>query len=268
MTYIIAEAALSHMGNMEYAERMIHHAVSAGCDAVKFQVYKTEELIDKVRGPERYAEFKQRELSYDQFSDLKRYCELCGIEFIATPHTKEAFYFLDALGVDKLKVGSGDRGEILELALKSGKRTFVSTGMRDDGKLNELIFKSVGHDMVIMHCVTQYPVSTENVNLGVLKKLDRFQKEFGYSDHYPGTYACELAVAMGASVIEKHIRIPESEGQDNSCALNSEELKELVRKIRKIEVMIGGIARNYSQAERDNESWALKGPNGKRPYSS
>ena len=273
MTYIIAEAGLSHMGKMEYAEELIHNAVMAECNAVKFQVYKTSELIDEQRGPDRYIEFLQRELSYRDFEELKDICTDHSIDFLATPHTVGAFEFLEELGVKQYKVGSGDRGEILELALKTGKKTYVSTGMRDSKQLTDLMLERFEYrNMVFMHCITQYPVTAENVNLGVLNYFKRcfgeyVPSKYGYSDHFPGTYACELAVAMGATVIEKHIRLPESEGQDNSCALNAEELKELVRKIRKIEVMIGSEERIYSQAERENESWALKGKNGKRPYS-
>ena len=273
MTYIIAEAGLSHMGDLESAVRLIRMASEAGCDCVKFQVYKTSELIDIMRGPKRYAEFKERELTYNQFVLLEGYCRGHGIDFLATPHTVGAFEFLEELGVKQYKVGSGDRGEILELALKTGKKTYVSTGMRDSKQLTDLMLERFEYrNMVFMHCITQYPVTAENVNLGVLNYFKRcfgeyVPSKYGYSDHFPGTYACELAVAMGASVIEKHIRLPESEGQDNSCALNAEELKELVRKIRQIEVMIGSEERIYSQAERENESWALKGKNGKRPYS-
>ena len=273
MTYIIAEAALSHMGRMDYAIQLIDDAVDAGCNCVKFQVYKTDELIDIRRDPARYGEFKERELPYEAFAILKGYCKDRKIDFLATPHTVSAFEFLEELGVKQYKVGSGDRGEILELALKTGKKTYVSTGMRDSKQLTDLMLERFEYrNMVFMHCITQYPVTAENVNLGVLNYFKRcfgeyVPSKYGYSDHFPGTYACELAVAMGASVIEKHIRLPESEGQDNSCALNAEELKELVRKIRKIEVMIGSEERIYSQAERENESWALKGKNGKRPYS-
>ena len=255
------------MGRIDYAEELIHDAVAAGCDCVKFQVYQTDELIDKKRGPERYAEFKERELSYDQFVQLHDICEWHGIDFLATPHTVGAFEFLEELGVEQYKVGSGDRGEILELALKTGKKTYVSTGMRNQQEAVKLIWKTWGYNATVLHCITQYPVTDETVNLGFMRFLNQHCSKWGYSDHFPGTYACELAVAMGASVIEKHIRLPESEGQDNSCALNAEELKELVRKIRKIEVMIGSEERIYSQAERENESWALKGKNGKRPYS-
>ena len=255
------------MGDLESAVRLIRMASEAGCDCVKFQVYKTSELIDIMRGPKRYAEFKERELTYNQFVLLEGYCRGHGIDFLATPHTVGAFEFLEELGVEQYKVGSGDRGEILELALKTGKKTYVSTGMRNQQEAVKLIWKTWGYNATVLHCITQYPVTDETVNLGFMRFLNQHCSKWGYSDHYPGTYACELAVAMGATVIEKHIRLPESEGQDNSCALNAEELKELVRKIRQIEVMIGSEERIYSQAERENESWALKGKNGKRPYS-
>jgi len=265
MTYIIAEAALSHMGDFVNALRLASSSAEAGCNCVKFQVYKTDELIDKNRDPERFEEFKERELTYQNFADLKEYCEEIGIDFLATPHTVGAFHFLNELGVNAFKVGSGDRGEILDLALRSGKKVYVSLGMRDSKGLNDILWKIRGTNTIPFHCITMYPVTEETANLGFLHQLSYFFREYGYSDHYPGTYACELAVAMGAQVIEKHIRLPESEGQDNSCAIMCSDLPEFVQKIRKVEKMLGSENRIYSEAEKANESWALKGKNGKRP---
>jgi len=263
--YIIAEAALSHMGKIEYAASMIDYAYDAGCDCIKFQVYKTDELIDKDRDSERYEEFKSRELTYRDFKDCKRYCESVGIDFLATPHTVGAFHFLEEIGVKRFKIGSGDRGEILELAKKSGKPIILSTGMRDKYAVYSLIMNNLGFDITYMHCITQYPVTDETANLGFMRNLDGIVNKWGYSDHYPGTYACELAVAMGAQVIEKHIRLPESEGQDNSCAIMCSDLPEFVQKLRRVEKIVGSTDRIYSEAEKANESWALKGKNGKRP---
>jgi len=265
MTYIIAEAALSHMGKVDLAFEMAWNAYDSGCDCIKFQVYKTEELIDSKRDPIRFEEFKVRELSYDAFVSLKSYCDELGIDFLATPHTVGAFHFLNELGVNAFKVGSGDRGEILDLALKSGKKVYVSLGMRDSKGLNDILWKIRGTNTIPFHCITMYPVTEETANLRFLHQLSYFFREYGYSDHYPGTYACELAVAMGAQVIEKHIRLPESEGQDNSCAIMCSDLPEFVQKIRKVEKMLGSGNRVYSEAEKANESWALKGKNGKRP---
>ncbi|MCP3681624.1 MAG: hypothetical protein GY861_02945 [bacterium] len=265
MPYLIAEIGLAHMGSVAKSCDLIYSAAEAGFDAVKFQVYKTDELIDWVGDPKRYARFAERELNYGEIASLKVITEDTGLDWLATPHTVGAFQFLDELGVDSFKVGSGDRGEILDLALASGKKVYVSTGLRDWDGVRQILRKCNGHDATILHCITQYPVTDENLNLGFLRTLAKHTNDFGYSDHYPGTFASAIATVMGAKVIEKHIMLPESKGQDCHGAVNKDELKQYVADIRNIDKLIGSEDRVYSKQERENEKWAFKGKNGKRP---
>jgi len=263
--FIVAEAGLGHEGRIELAKRMVDEARVAGADAVKFQVYRTEELIHPSRDAERFERFKRKELSYSDFRELKEYSGVVGIEWFATPHTVGAFEFLVGdLGVETVKVGSGDRGEILDLAVRDGrvKRVFVSLGMRGEDEIRDLVVKYTDYRDVLtfLHCVTMYPVPDDKVDLEAFN----YGRYFGYSDHTVGSVACVAAAALGASVIEKHLKLPESTGQDVAGALFGDEFGQMVRDVRRVEVMLGDGTRHYSEEERGNEAWALKKEDGLR----
>lgn len=270
MVKIISEIGLAHEGSLGYAKELVDESKDAGVDAIKFQIYRTKELIDQSLDPERYERFKKKELKYEDFGELKKYSESLGLEFIATAHTISAFEYLKSLGVATYKVGSGDRGEILKEVVNTGKEVLVSTGMRTYAEIYDLIKDFGGKNMTFLHCVSLYPVATHLANLGFLRVLGRWCKRFdskmGYSDHMTGALGCELAVAMGAKVIEKHFKGSKSTGQDTLCASDRLEMKLMVKKIRQIETMIKEDLRIYSAEEKENEKWALKGKNGKRPY--
>lgn len=269
--FVVAEAGLAHEGSCELAKRLIDLAVDGGADAVKFQVYKTEELIDPGRDPERFERFKRKELGYGDFEGLKGYAESKGIIWFASAHTIKGFEFLRDIRVPIYKVGSGE-GEfspILRMAVESGKLAFVSTGLRRDEEVRDLVRRWGGPNVVFLHCVTMYPVMEDRANLGFMNRLGYWCKlwgsQVGYSDHLSGTLGLEVAVGMGARVIEKHVRLPESTGQDVLCSVDGEEFKTLVEKIRRIEKMLGSDQREYSEEERRNEKWAMKGRDGLRP---
>lgn len=265
---IISEIGLAHMGRLELAKRLIDESASA--DYVKFQIYNTDELINKDRDPERFKRFKERELTYDQLRELKEYAEIRGLKFLATPHTLSAFYLFKDLGV--FKIGSGDRDEIVRKAVDTGKDVFISTGMRTHSEVLRLVQDYGRPGVTFMHCITMYPVLEPCANMGFINTLRRWCRrvgaEVGYSDHLPGTLGCEVAAALDVSLIEKHIKLDESTGQDGLCALDGKEFRLMCRKVRRIKNLIGSSLREYKVAEKENESWALKGRDGKRPYSS
>lgn len=269
MVNVIAEIGLAHEGSFELAKKLIDDAVWADTDTVKFQVYKTKELIDEKKDPVRFKRFKEKELSYRDFDRLNSYCKKIGIEFLATPHTIGAFKFLETLGVERYKVGSGDRGEILKEVVKTGKEVLVSLGMRDQNQIFDLVSK---YDATFLHCITEYPADPRRLDLGYLRSLNKicnkYEREWGYSDHSVGDLAICVAVGLGAQVIEKHIKSKESTGQDIYGALGKDKFRQMVKKVRLIEEMLGDGIRHYTQEEKENEKWALKGKNGKRPYVS
>lgn len=263
--FIVAEAGLAHEGRLDYAFSLIDLAVEASADAIKFQVYKTGELIDKGRGGEFYERFRRKELRYGDFVRVQAYARAKGIIWFATPHTDGALEFLEALMVPCYKVGSGEiNGGLLASVLSTGKPVFFSLGLRSEkDALYTSRFISINNKMAApLHCVTQYPVPAKDANLAFMKKLGGL---YGYSSHCVGYLDCLVAVALGAKVIEKHIKLPESTGQDCAGALFGDEFRNMVRLIRKSEEMLGDGNRYYTGAERKNESWALKGRDGKRP---
>lgn len=259
-TKIVAEIGLAHEGRTDYAKRLIDQCAEAGVDAVKFQVYRTRELINPKRHPEMYERFSKKELTYQTLALLKGYATGCGLEWFATPHTLNALDFLLDLGVETIKVGSGDRGEILQAADRAGKEIYLSFGL---GK-KPRDYTCTRARCTYFHCITEYPTPRKHANLGYLKTLKHHFLHVGYSDHTKGADAILAAVAIGVDVVEKHVKLPKSTGQDTTCALFGHELKEMVKKVRRMEEMIGSEERIYTEAERRNESWALKKEDGLR----
>jgi N,N'-diacetyllegionaminate synthase len=270
--FIVAEVGLAHEGRFDLAERLVDLAAESGADAVKFQAYKTEDLINKDRDPERWKRFKRKELRPEDFYDLRAHAEWKKIIWFCTPHTMSAFEFLNSLDVPLWKIGSGESNDspILRAAVETGKPVFISTGLRDEKGIEDLILRLPRfRDIALLHCITMYPVTPQRANLGFLGPLEHWCRSvgavMGYSDHSVGTLACEVAVSMGAKIIEKHIKLPESTGQDVHGALFADEFKGMVGRIREIETMIGSSTRQYSEEEKENEKWALKGKDGLRP---
>jgi N-acetylneuraminate synthase/N,N'-diacetyllegionaminate synthase len=264
--FIVAEAGLAHGGNKDLAFKLIDLAVDAGADAVKFQVYKASELVDYKRDPALFERFKSKELSYDVFKELQEYAKIKGIIWFATAHTESALEFLVSLGVPCYKIGSGEKGsDLFGKIIDLGKPTFISTGMRTHSEVVNLVTEYYLPNVVFLHCVTMYPVHPHHANLGFLNSLRSMGVRYGYSCHMPGTQGVEVAVSLGAKVVEKHIKLPESMGQDTLCALFKDEFGMMVKKIRLIERVLGSNMRVYSAEEKENEKWALKGKDGKRP---
>ena len=269
--FIVAEAGLAHEGNEENAYLLIDHAVDAGADAVKFQIYNTKELIERGRDAELYDRFKRKELPYKVFADLKKYAENKGIIWFATPHNQSAFKYLKSLNVDLYKIGSGEREEnLIKSILNTKKPVFISTGMREHTDVIDLVRRYGSRKVAFLHCITMYSVIEEYANINFLKTLemvcDTYKSVVGYSDHLSGTLGVEIAVARGAKIIEKHFILDSTKGNDVKGGLQKKEFSGMVKKIRQIERILGTEYRNYSDSERENELWALKNPKDwKRP---
>jgi len=269
--FIVAEAGLAHEGVEENAYLLIDHAVDAGADAVKFQIYNTKDLIERSRDAELYDRFKRKELPYKVFADLKKYAENKGIIWFATPHNQSAFKYLKSLNVDLYKIGSGEREEnLIKSILNTKKPVFISTGMREHTDVIDLVRRYGSRKVAFLHCITMYSVIEEYANINFLKTLemvcDTYKSVVGYSDHLSGTLGVEIAVARGAKIIEKHFILDSTKGNDVKGGLQKKEFSGMVKKIRQIERILGTEYRNYSDSERENELWALKNPKDwKRP---
>jgi N-acetylneuraminate synthase/N,N'-diacetyllegionaminate synthase len=270
--FIVAEAGLAHNGKLENAYKLVDMAAEAKCDAVKFQVYRTKELISKERSPEWFDRYQKKELPYEDFAKIQEYAMIRNIVFFATPHTISAFEYLKSIDVPCYKVGSGDHmTDFIDKIADTGKPLIISTGLRTHYEVLNLIDRYGRGNTAFLHCVTAYPVIEPLLNLRFIDAMKRHAAAshsiIGYSDHSGGTHACELAVAIGAKIIEKHICLEESEGQDVAVSVKStKDLLNFVKAIRQVETMAGSEFRQYSAEERANEKWALKSQSdGRRP---
>ncbi|MFX1385154.1 MAG: N-acetylneuraminate synthase [Promethearchaeota archaeon] len=256
--FIIAEAGVNHDGDIEKAKKLINIAKAAGVDTVKFQTWITEEILTKTVGQAEYQSkntgieepqfdmIKKLELSYDQFRELKRYADKKNILFLSTPDDEKSVDFLDEIGVSAFKIGSGELTNILMLkkVAEKNKPIILSTGMANLGEIREAVdvIKNTGNmDLILLHCTTQYPTEYKDVNLRAMIELKKkFNTIVGYSDHTLGILVPQLAVSSGAKVIEKHFTYNKNAiGPDHIFSLEPNELKDMVQKIRTVEIIIG-----------------------------
>lgn len=264
---IIAEAGVNHNGRLDVALRLCDAAKEAGADVIKFQTWKTEKIITRsVRQAEyqitntgkkesQFDMLKRLELSYEDFRKIKRYCDEIGILFASTADEEESLDFLIDIGIPFVKIGSGDVGNIPFLRYIGTKKlpVILSTGMSTladvDISVNAL-YERGQKDITLLHCTTNYPCSSKEVNLrSMLTLKNAFHLPTGYSDHTMGTEAADAAVALGAVVIEKHFTLDCSmAGPDHAASTEPQEFGELVKRIRKIEKILGdGVKRPVEQ---------------------
>ena len=257
-TLIIAEAGVNHNGNVHTAMQMIDKAKECGCDCIKFQTYKTGQLVTKAapkadyqvvntkNEDSQYAMLQNLELSYDDFFQLKQHCSETGIDFMSTPFDRESVDLLQALGVSVYKMSSGDitNKPLLEYVAEKQKPIILSTGMCTMQEVHEAVdwVENKGnHQITLLHCTSNYPAPYEEVNMkAMLTMKQEFDYNIGYSDHTEGIIIPIMAVAMGAMIIEKHFTLDKCmEGPDHKASLDVGELKDMVQAIRTIERAMG-----------------------------
>lgn len=257
--YIIAEAGVNHNGKVELARRLIDAAKAAGADAVKFQTFKTEKILTRNTSMAAYQKdnlgsddtqyemVKALELSYGDFSSLKAYAELIGIDFLSTPDEEESLDFLaDELKLPLIKIGSGEVTNLpfLRRIAAKQKPLILSTGMSTIGEVERavrVIREGTTKELVLLHCTTNYPCPPEEVNLRAMQTLKQaFNLRVGYSDHTIGSEVSIAAVALGAEIIEKHLTLDKKMvGPDHGASLDPAEFAEMVRQVRVIEKALG-----------------------------
>jgi len=265
LTFIIAEAGVAHFGDLEKAFRLVDLAADSGADAVKFQIFKTNEMISSSL-PEWQERMRQKELRHSDFKEIKKHCETKGIIFFATAHDETSLDALDDLDVPVYKVGSGEvkNWQFLSKVARRGKPTILSTGMytTDDVKKALLVVSQSGNfDLALLQCSTAYPTPPKEVNLLAIKAMaDKFGVVTGYSDHTEGWHFSLAAVAMGAKVIEKHITleydIPNAQDWKVSCGPDNLHL--MISQIREIEDGLGTGEKVPGATEKLNTDWARK----------
>jgi N,N'-diacetyllegionaminate synthase len=266
-TFIIAEAGVNHGGDVAVAKKLVDIAVEAGADAVKFQAFRTKNLIieDIEKAPyqqsttgnqETQSEMLRKlELNHEAYVELLNYCRSKSILFLITPFDEGSLEELETIGVEAYKIASTDTTNLpfLEKVAKTGKPIILSTGMcfLDEVRAALEAINKHNNQVVLLQCTANYPIKDSEANLNVIKT---FQTEFdvivGYSDHSVGIGAAPYAVPMGAKVVEKHFTIDKSaSGPDHLASLDPQELKEFVKQVRKIEVYLGSHLKQPTEAE-------------------
>ena len=257
--YIIAEAGVNHNGKLDLALQLCKAAKEAGADAVKFQTWKTENIVTKAaelasyqknnisdKDKSQYQMLKELELSFSDFAQINAYCHKIGIQFLSTASEKESLEFILSLGVPFIKLGSGDINNIPHLRMIGSyhKDVLLSTGMSylSDVDLSyRTLIESGAKSVSLLHCTTNYPCPYDEVNLQAMQTLKQaFKCNIGYSDHTMGIEIPIAAVAMGAKIIEKHLTLDRTmDGPDHKASLEPLELKAMVNALRNVEKGLG-----------------------------
>ena len=258
-TLIIAEIGNNHEGDFSVAKKLILSAAKAKVDAVKFQIFKTENFVS-INDKKKFKKLKNFQLSFIQFKKLKDLAKKKKLLFIATPLDLESANFVIKY-CDIVKIASGDNDffELIRKIIKSKKKLIISTGASNFGIISDLVkyikrYKATKHTS-LLHCVSSYPVNDSDANLHSIKYLkDKTKLKIGYSDHTIGYEACLAAEAIGAEIIEKHFTIDKnySRFRDHKLSADLKEMKKIVQGIRRIDNMKGKYLKIINKDENKN----------------
>jgi sialic acid synthase SpsE len=276
--FIIAEAGVNHNGDIELGRALIREAKRAGADAIKFQSYKAGKLATKTAPRYWFEPDDPHGSQYDSFARLDRfgeeeYRELFrfareeGILCFSTPFDEGAVDMLEELGVPGYKIASADLTDfpLLEKVASTGKAVILSTGVANLGEINEaveVLRRSGTDDIVLLQCTLQYPCEFENANLRMIAHLQAAFPEIpiGLSDHTLGIAIPQAAVALGATVVEKHYtldkKLPGS--PDHHLSVDPQDLKQMMDSIRAIEKGMGSYEKHVVEAEKPAHSYARR----------
>lgn len=274
---IIAEAGVNHNGSLDIAKKLVDEAKKAGADIVKFQTFDVNAITSRYAEMAEYqkenmGEIKNQKdmlselsLKHEEYIELSKYCEKVGIKFLSTPFDIPSIVFLNEIGCDIWKIPSGEvtNYPYLKKIAETRKPVILSTGMSTLEEVRaavEVLNKFGSTDIILLHCTTQYPTPYESVNLNAMLTMQtEIGLPVGYSDHTNGIEVPIAAVAMGASVIEKHFTIDKTmHGPDHKASLEPYELKRMVESIRRIEVAKGTGEKKPADIELGNIKIARK----------
>jgi N,N'-diacetyllegionaminate synthase len=275
--FIIAEAGVNHNGSLELAKKLVDAAKDAGADCVKFQTFVSKNIVSKNAVKAEYQKqqtepeesqqdmLKKLELSFDEFVELNEYCKSKSIEFMSTAFDFDSIDFLDSLEMGTWKIPSGDITNLPYLIkiAKLNKPVILSTGMstmEDIRSAIKALKENGAAELTVLHCTTEYPTPFEDVNLRAMNTIKKeFGVKVGYSDHTKGIEVPIAAVALGATVIEKHFTLDRNmEGPDHKASLEPNELKAMVDSIRHIELALGNGMKQPAESEKKNMAVARK----------
>lgn len=273
--YIIAEIGCNHNGDMAIARKLVHAAAESGADAAKFQTFDPDEMITvdspkadyqmRATGTQQsqYQRLQRMRLGVEQHQELQALCDSCGIIFCSSPFDRGSAELLQQMKVPFFKIASG---EITNLPLlrqigSYARPVILSTGMSNLGEIETALEALSGTDeIVLLHCVSDYPARWEDANLRAMVTLRQaFQLPVGFSDHTEGIELPLVAVALGAVVIEKHITLDQNmEGGDHRASLEPPEFKAMVEKIRRLVAAFGDGRKRCTSSEMNVRAVARK----------
>jgi N,N'-diacetyllegionaminate synthase len=278
MTFIIAEAGVNHNGDVKRALEMCGVARESGCDAIKFQTFRAESVVTASACKADYQQtttgtgpqlemIRALELPWPTFVALEAECRRLGITFLSTAFDRASLSNLDSLGVPMHKIPSGEITNLpfLRQLGSYGKPILLSSGMSTLGEIESALevleFAGAPRQRItVLHCNTAYPTPMADVNLRAMLTIrDAFGIAVGYSDHTPGIEVAVAAVALGATVIEKHFTLDRSlPGPDHQASLEPRELREMVCGIRNIEQALGDGIKRLTDSESKNKAVARR----------
>ncbi|PYB77095.1 N-acetylneuraminate synthase [Rhizobium wuzhouense] len=292
--FIIAEAGVNHNGNPELLKKLVEIASEAGADAIKFQTFNADRLA--MPGADT-ATYQKRETGEgDQHSMLRKlelsdemhhlaisHCAKFGIEFMSTPFDEEALEYLCGLGINRVKIPSGEISNLpfLRACAQTALPLILSTGMATLEEVVDAVacvreeWAAAGHrerpgDLTVLHCTSNYPAKTEESNLRAMATIAKtVNTSVGYSDHTEGLTVAVAAVALGASVVEKHFTVDRTlPGPDHKASLEPRELSDMVRQIRIVEGALGDGVKKPNASELAVRDVVRKSASLSRPVAA
>ena len=243
-TYVIAEGGLNHNGDINIAKKLIDSAKECGVNAIKFQTYKTENFVRETN--QYFDVFKNAELNFEQFEELKNYSKSIGLTFFSTPFDIESAEFLNQLEIPCFKIASSDLTNLplITKIAKMQKPMIISSGLSTMNEINDAVncclFEG-NNQIALLHCVANYPAQPNEVNMNVINTLKKtFDFPIGYSDNGESSLVDIVAVSMGANIIEKHFTLDKKmSGPDHGFSIDPNGLKSLISQIHEIDQMKG-----------------------------
>ena len=279
MVLIIAEAGVNHNGSISIAKKLVDSAKSSGADVIKFQFFKANDLvvpsaekadyqIDRNKFNQSQLEMlKELEMSFENQKILKKYCDSVNIEFLSSAFDLESLNLLSKLNLKRYKIPSGEITNLpyLRDVASKQKEIILSTGMSNLDEINHALkeLNKAGtplNKITVLHCTTEYPAPLDEVNLKAMNTIkEKFNVNVGYSDHTLGIEVSLAAVALGASVIEKHLTLDKNlDGPDHKASLEPEEFNLMVQGIRNISIALGNYEKKITRSELKNLDIARK----------
>ena len=263
--FIVAEVGVSHLGSLDKAIKLVDAAVMAHADAVKFQIFQTDQLFSAT-APDWIARLKPKELSTEEFQEIKTYCRSKGIIFFATAHDDKSLMELSKLDPPAYKIGSGELQNLayFRKVASLNKPIIFSTGMfleKDVLDTLKILADSGCREVVLLHCITGYPAPPEDINLLAIRTLKSiFSGPVGYSDHSATYDIAAASVLLGANLVEQHITLEKNipNAQDWKVSCDAEELQQFIAMTRRLEAAMGDGVIRRTELELQNMKWARK----------